>query len=94
MRDDKFTTTAGTVNLHPTKGTRWVMFSDKFSSDLYGCPHSINVLNHMRSQLCCIKNGVYRRAAGLYSEYQIQKDDSYCTAYCLYVLYLTQIIGF
>ena len=27
---------------------------------------------------------------GFYSEYQIQKNDSYC----LYVLYLTQILGF
>ena len=41
-----------------------------------------------------IKKGIYRRAAGLYSEYQIQKYDSYCAAYCLYVLNLTQIIGF
>ena len=31
---------------------------------------------------------------GTYSEYHIQKNDSYCAAYCLYVLYLTQIIGF
>ena len=30
MRDDKFTTTAGIVNLHPTKEAHWVMFSDKF----------------------------------------------------------------
>ena len=26
MRDDKFTTTAGIANLHPTKGTHWVLF--------------------------------------------------------------------
>ena len=31
---------------------------------------------------------------GMYSEYQIQKIGSFCAAYCLYVLYLTQIIGF
>ena len=85
-RDDKFTTTAGVVNLHPTKGTHWVMFSDKFYFDSYGCPPPNNILNH-------INRGSYWRAAGLYSEYQIQKDDSYCAAYCLYVLYLTQIIG-
>ena len=34
MRDDKFTTTSGIVNLHPTKGTHWVMFSDKFYAHL------------------------------------------------------------
>ena len=62
------------------------MFSDKFYFDSYGCPPPNNILNHINS-------GSYWRAAGLYSEYQIQKDDSYCAAYCLYVLYLTQIIG-
>ena len=30
MRDDAFTTTAGIINLHPTQGTHWVMFSIKF----------------------------------------------------------------
>ena len=80
MRDDQFTTTSGIVNLQPTKGTLWVMYSDRFYFDSFGCPLPINVLNH-------IDNGIY-------SEYQIQKDDSYCAAYCLYVLYLTQIIGF
>ena len=50
MRDDKFNTTSGIVNLHPTKGTHWVMFTNQNYFDSY--------------------------------------------AYCLYVLYLTQIIGF
>ena len=80
MRDDKFTTTAGIVNLHPTKGTYWVMFSDKFYFDSYGCPPPTIILNHIKK--------------GIYSEYQIQTNDSYCAAYCLYVLYLTQNIGF
>ena len=80
MRDDKFTTTAGIVNLHPTKGTHWVMFSDKFHFDSYGCPPPTSILNHIKK--------------GIYSEYQIQKNDSYCAAYCLYVFYLTQIISF
>ena len=80
MRDDKFTTTSGVVNLHPTKGTHWVMFSGKFYFDSYGCPPPTNKLNHIKK--------------GIYSEYQIQTNDRYCAAYCLYVLYLTQIIGF
>ena len=29
MRDNKFNTTSGIVNLHPTKGTHWVMFQIK-----------------------------------------------------------------
>ena len=80
MRDDKFITTSGIVNLHPTKGTPWVMFVNEFYFDSYGCPPPLNITKQ-------IKNGIY-------SEYQIQKDDSYCAAYCLYVLYLKKIKGF
>ena len=80
MRDDKFTTTSGIFNLHPTKGTHWVMFVNEFYFDSYGSPPPTNILNHIKK--------------GIYSEYQIQTDDSYCAAYCLYVLYLTNIIGF
>ena len=43
MRDDKFTTTSGIVNLHPTEGTHWV----KFYFDSYGCPPPTNILNHI-----------------------------------------------
>ena len=80
MRDDKFITTSGIVNLHPTKGTHWVMFVNEFYFDSYGCPPPTNILNHIKK--------------GIYSEYQIQTNDSYCAAYCLYVLYLTKVIGF
>ena len=62
MRDDKFTTTSGIVNLHPTKGTHWVMFVNEFYFDSYGCPPPTNILNHIKK--------------GIYSEYQIQKNDS------------------
>ena len=29
----------------------------------------------------------------LYSEYHIQKIDSYCPSYCLYITYLTKVLG-
>ena len=29
----------------------------------------------------------------LYSEYQNQKIDSFCVSYCLYILYLTKVLG-
>ena len=80
MRDDKFITTSGIVNLHPTKETHWVMFTNQNYFDSYGCPPPLNITKQINN--------------GIYSEYQIQKDDSYCAAYCLYVLYLTQNIGF
>ena len=59
MRDDKFTTTSGIVNLHPTTGTHWVMFVNEFYFDSYGCPPPTNIPNHIKQ--------------GIYSEYQIQK---------------------
>ena len=80
MRDDKFTTTSGIVNLHPTKGTHWVMFVNEFYFDFSACPSSTNRLNHFKK--VSIQNIKFR------------KKDSYCAAYCLYVLYLTNIIGF
>ena len=80
MRDDTFITTSGIVNLHPTKGPRWVMFTNQNYFDSYGSPPPLNITKQINN--------------GIYSEYQIQKDDSYCAAYCLYVLYLTQIIFF
>ena len=80
MRDDKFTTTSGIVNLHPFKGTHWVMFVNEFYFDSYGCPPPLNIMSFFNN--------------GFSSEYQFQKNDSNCAAYCLYVLYLTNKIGF
>ena len=81
MRNDRFKTDSGIVNSHPSMGTHWVMFINEYYFDSYGCPPpiSVNILNYLN--------------IGQYSEYQIQKNDSYCAVYCLYVLYLTQIIG-
>ena len=72
------------VNLHPSKGTHWVCFINQFYFDSYGiCPPQ-NILIQIKSKYnTCI-----------YSEYQIQKQDSLCASYCLYVLYLTQFLGF
>ena len=78
--DELLKTTSGIVNLHPTKGTHWVMFANEFYFDSYGCPPPLNITKQ-------IKNGFH-------SEYQIQKKESFCAAYCLYVLYLTNILGF
>ena len=71
MRDDKFTTTSGIVNLHPTKGTYWVLYISNNYFDSYGCPPPINIMQFI--------------GKGCYSEYKIQKDDSYCAAFCLNV---------
>ena len=42
MRDDKFSTTNGIVNLHTSMGTHWVLYINKFYSDSCGCPPPLN----------------------------------------------------
>ena len=56
------------------------MFVNEFDFDSYGCPPPVNIMKRTKN--------------GFYSECQIQKIDSYCAANSLYVLYLTNIIGF
>ena len=80
MRDDKFTTTSGIVHLHASVGTHWVLYRNEFCFDSYGCPPPLNIMSFIKS--------------GIYSEFKIQKNDSYCAAYCSYILLLTHLIGF
>ena len=61
MRDDKFTTTSGIVNLHSTNETHWVMFVNMFYFDSYGCPPPTNIINH-------IKKGIYSENCKIRSE--------------------------
>ena len=79
MIDDTIVTKSGIVNSHPTNTTHWVMFINEYQFDSFGCLPPLNIINHIDK--------------GIYSEYQIQKNDSYCAAYCLYVIYITNIIG-
>ena len=37
---------------------------------------------------------IKRNGYCLYSEYQIQKNDSYCASYCLYIIYPTKVLDF
>ena len=63
MRDDPIFSHSGIINLHPTKGTHWVLFFNNFYFDSYGCPPPQNILN-------CIKSN-FKKC--IYSTYQIQK---------------------
>ena len=45
MRDDKFKTPSGIFNLHPSVGTHWVMYTNKYYFDSYGCPPPLNIMN-------------------------------------------------
>ena len=83
LRDDTFKSDVGIVNLHPLKGTHWVCCINENYFDSYGCapPKKLSKFIIKRNGYC------------LYSEYQIQKNDSFCASYCLYIIYLTKVLG-
>ena len=83
LRDGVFISDIGVVNLHPSKGTYWVCYIFENYFDSYGvvCPKKLSKLIIKRNGYC------------LYSEYQIQKNDRYCASYCLYIIYLTKVLG-
>ena len=83
LRDGPFSSDIGIVNLHPFKGTHWVCYINENYFDSYGivCPKKLSKFIIKRNRYC------------LYSGYQIQKNDSYCASYCLYIIYLTKVLG-
>ena len=87
LRDGPFSSDIGIVNLHPSKGTHWVCYKNEKYFDSYGvvCPKKLSKFIIKRNGHC------------LYSEYKIQgltsKRDSYCASYCLYIIYLTKVLG-
>ena len=76
LRDGLFSNDNGIVNLHPSKGTHWVCYINENFFDSYGCvpPKKLSKFIIKRKGYC------------LYSEYQIQKIDSFCASYCLYII--------
>ena len=83
LRDGPFKSDIGIVNLHPFEGTHWVTYINQNYFDSYGCVSPKKFSNFI----------IKRNGYCLYSEYQIQKNDSYCASYCLYITYLTKVIG-
>ena len=83
LRDGLFSSDIGIVNLHPSKGTHWVCYINENYFDSYGVvrPKKLSKFIIKRNRYC------------LYSEYQIQKNDSFCGSYCLYIIYLTKVLG-
>ena len=70
LREGDFLTSYGIVNLHPSRGTLWVLYIKDWFFDSYGCPPAKKLLNYLKKLKKCI-----------YSEYQIQKIDSFCASY-------------
>ena len=83
LRDGPFSSDIGIVNLHPSLGTHWVVYIDENYFDSYGCvpPKKLSKFIIKRKGIC------------FSSEYQTQKNDSFCASYCLYILYLTEVLG-
>ena len=83
LRDGPFESDIGIVNLHPSRGTHWVCYINENYCVSYGCapPRKLSKFIIKRNGFC------------LYSEYQIQKNDSFCASYCSYIIYLTKVIG-
>ena len=70
FRDGSFESDIGIVNLHPSKGTHWVCYINENYFDSYGIvyPEKLSKFIMKRNGYC------------LYSEYQIQKNDSFCAS--------------
>ena len=83
LRDGPFASDIGVVNLHPSKGTHWVCYINENCFDGYACAPLKKLSNFI----------IKRNGHCLYSEYRIQKNDSLCASYCLYIIYLTKVIG-
>ena len=83
LRHGPFESDIGIVNLHPSKGTHWVCYINENYFDSYGC-----VCPKKLSKFIIKRNGYC-----LYSEYQIQKNDSFCACFWLYIIYLTKVIA-
>ena len=83
LRDGPFESDIGIVNLHPSKGTHWGFYINENYFESYGCspPKKLSKFIIKRNRYC------------LYSEYQIQNNDSFCASYCLYIIYLIKVLG-
>ena len=82
-RDGAFLSDIGIVNLHPSKRTHWVCYIKHCYFDSYGCPPPKKLLIYLKN----------KHKKCIYSEYQIQKNDSFCASYSLYKIYLVKVIG-
>ena len=83
LRDGPFSSDIGIVNLHPFRGTHWILYIHECYFDSYGCPPPKKLSKFI----------IKRNRHCLYSEYQIQKNESFCASYCLYIIYLKKVLG-
>ena len=88
LGDKPFSKKVGIVNLHTAKRTHWVAFINQnyFDSDVRPPTEKLLKFNNIKLNGSC-----------LFSESEIQgmtiKRNSYCAAFCLCILYLTNVSG-
>ena len=83
LRDGPFESDIGTVNLHPSRGSHWVLYIKDCYFYSYGCHPPKKLLSYLKNN--------HKKC--IYSEYQIQKNDGFCASYCSYIIYLSKVIG-
>ena len=83
IRDGPFSSDIGIVNLHLSRVSHWICYIYRNYWASYGCapPKKLSKFIIKRNGYC------------FYSEYQIQKNDSFCASYCLYSIFLTKVLG-
>ena len=83
LRDGPFSSDIGIVNLHPSKRTHWITYMNESYFDSYSCvpPEKLSKFIRKLTGYC------------LYSEHQIQKNDSFCASFRFYIIYWTKIVG-
>ena len=81
LRDRPFESDIGIKKFASIKRNSMVCYINENYFDSYGCvpPQKLSKFNIIRNGYC------------LYSEYQIQKTDSFRASICLYILYLTKV---
>ena len=87
LRDGPFKTDLKIINLHPFQGTHWVLYIHKCYFDSFGWSPPQKLFKPI----------IKRNGHWLFSEYKIHgltsTKDSHCAGYCLYIDYLTKLIG-
>ena len=82
LPDGAFESDIGIVNLHTSKGTHWICYTNETYSDSFGCAPPKKL-----SKFIIKQNGYC-----IYSQNQLQKIDNFCASFCLYIIYSTKVL--
>jgi hypothetical protein len=82
IENERLRTKQGIVNLSK-KGTHWVCYYNNFYFDSYGVKPPKNIERQLKQ---------HSIQPLIYSTFKIQRNDNKCASYCLYFLYLVNIV--